>query len=186
MDKSITHDFLMVMNKFRRLTGRNHYYHKGIMVHNGELMMLGAIYNCLKEQKENHIKEPGVKVSELSRLLRSTKPATSKMLNTLEGKGFIERIADNQDRRVVYIRLSAYGEQKIEEALDHMYDFTRHTINRLGEEDARELVRLLDKFCDAIYDEIEERKKMYCQKDKNQAGSVPKDETNQMLSKRQK
>lgn len=166
MEKKLTHDFMEVMNKLRKLTHRQHYFHKD-MVHNSEFMMLKAIHKCLEEKKENHINEPGVKVSELSQMVHSTKPATSKMLNTLEEKGYIERISDKKDRRVVYIRLSMAGEKKIEEACVHLYDFAQSTIKRLGEEDAKELIRILNKFCDVIYEEIEERKEKYCRKDNN-------------------
>ncbi len=113
---------------------------------------------------ETHIEDPGVKVSELSEMVHSTKPATSKMLKALEEKGYIERISDKKDRRVVYIRLSSTGEKKIREAFVRMQDFAEHTINRLGEDDSRELVRILNKFCDAAYEEIAEWKERSCKK----------------------
>ena len=163
MEKTITHDFLVVMNKLRKLTNKHHHPHKD-MVHHGEFMMLGAIHNCMEEKLENHIEDPGVKVSELSEMVHSTKPATSKMLKALEEKGYIERISDKKDRRVVYIRLSSTGEKKIREAFVRMQDFAEHTINRLGEDDSRELVRILNKFCDAAYEEIAEWKEKSCKK----------------------
>lgn len=162
MEKTITHDFLVVLNKLRKLTNKQH-HNKG-MVHHGEFMMLGAIHNCMEEKLENHIEDPGVKVSELSELVHSTKPATSKMLNALEEKGYIERISDKRDRRVVYIRLSAAGEKKIKEAFSRMHDFAEHTISRMGEEDAKDLIRILNKFYDAAYEEIMEWKEKSCQK----------------------
>ncbi len=154
MEKTITHDFLVIMNNLRKLTHKHH--HKD-MVHQGEFMMLGAIHNCMEEKGENHIEEPGVKVSELSGIVHSTKPATSKMLAALEEKGYIERIPDKKDRRVVYIRLSAVGEKKIKEAFAKMHDIAYRTIDRLGEEDARELIRILNKFYDALITEITEK-----------------------------
>ena len=111
MEKTITHEFLVIMNKLRRVMKMNHPKNA---VHQGEFMMLGAIHSCMEEKRENHIEEPGVKVSELSEILHSTKPATSKMLSALEEKDYIERISDKKDRRVVYIRLSANGEKKNE------------------------------------------------------------------------
>lgn len=154
MDKTITHDFLLIINNLRKLTNKHH--HKD-MVHQGEFMMLGAINNCLEEKKENNINEPGVKVSELSCTVHSTKPATSKMLRALEEKGYIERISDDKDRRVVYIRLSADGEKKLKEAFNRMHHFADRTIKRLGEEDAKELIRMLKKFYEAVDEELKEK-----------------------------
>ncbi len=153
MEKTITHEFLLVINKLRKLTYR---HRQKDMVHQGEFMMLSAIYNRMEEKHENRIDEPGVKVSELSGLIHSTNPATSKMLNALEEKGYIERISDNKDRRVVYIRLSFAGEKKIKEAFHKMRHFADCTIKRLGEEDAKELIRILNKFYDAVNEELKE------------------------------
>jgi len=154
MEKTITHDFLLIMNNLRKLTSK---HHQKDMVHQGEFMMLGAIYNCLEEKSESNIEEPGVKVSELSNIIHSTKPATSKMLRALEEKGYIERISDKKDRRVVYIRLSVVGEKKMKEAFNRMHDFADRTIKRLGEEDAKELIRMLNKFYKAVEEELKEK-----------------------------
>lgn len=159
MEKTITHEFLVIMNKLRRVMKMNHPKNA---VHQGEFMMLGAIHSCMEEKRENHIEEPGVKVSELSEILHSTKPATSKMLSALEEKDYIERISDKKDRRVVYIRLSANGEKKMKEAFNRMHKFADRTISRLGEEDAMDLIRILNKFYDAVYEEMMENNPKPC------------------------
>ncbi len=156
MEKNITHEFIMVMNKLRKLT---HKHHSKDMVHQGEFMMLGAIHGCMEENRANQKNDPGVKVSELSDRIHSTKPATSKMLNALEEKGYIERISDKKDRRVVYIRLSAAGEKIIKESLHRMHIFAECTIKRMGEEDAKDFIHLLNKFYDAVYEEMKDMKR---------------------------
>ncbi len=153
MEKAITHEFLVIMDKLHKLMNKNHPKN---MVHRGEFMMLGAIHGCMQEKISKDINEPGIKVSELSSRLHSTNPATSKMLNVLEEKGYIERVPDKKDRRVVYIRLSAGGERLIKEALHRMHLFADRTIKRLGEEDAKELIRILNKFYDAVNEELKE------------------------------
>ncbi|MGB8455193.1 MAG: MarR family transcriptional regulator [Anaerocolumna sp.] len=154
MDKTITHDFLLIINNLRKLTNMNH--HKD-MVHQGEFMMLGAIHNCMEEKRENNIDEPGIKVSELSCIVHSTKPATSKMLRALEEKNYIERISDKKDRRIVYIRLSVIGEKKLKEAFNRKHLFADRMIKRMGEEDAKELIHMLNKFYDAMNEELKEK-----------------------------
>lgn len=169
MDKSISYEFVVIMNKLRKLT---HKYHPKGMVHPGEFMMLGAIHGYMKEKhagcgkesikkeddrKENEYNEPGVKISDLSEMIHSTKPATSKMLNILEEKGYIERIADKKDRRVVYVRLSNEGEKIITDAFKQMYEFADNTISRMGESDAKELIRLMNVFLKSLEDVVHEK-----------------------------
>lgn len=93
-------------------------------------------------------------------MIHSTKPATSKMLKALEDKGYIERISDKKDRRVVYIQLSAAGEKIIKESFHIMHAFADRTIKRMGEEDAKDFINLLNKFYDAVYEEMKDMKKM--------------------------
>jgi DNA-binding MarR family transcriptional regulator len=154
MDKTLSHEFLSVLNKLKKL---NHHHHSKTMVHQGEFMMLGAIHGCMNEKKELNQTEPGIKVGELSEIIHSTKPATSKMLKVLEEKGYINRIPDQKDRRVVYICLSPDGDKMIRKAMDMMQNFFNRTISRLGEEDTRELIRLMNRFYDAMIDEINDK-----------------------------
>jgi len=154
MDKSLGHEFIEIINNLRKLT---HKHQPSNKIHTGEFMMLGAIRGGIEDKRERHIEEPGIKVGELSELIHSTKPATSKMLKQVEEKGYIERVADKKDRRVVYIRLSDSGEIIMKDAMKRMGDFTNRTIKRLGEEDTKELIRLLKKFYQAFSEELNEK-----------------------------
>lgn len=147
MDNSISREFLTIMNKLRKITHKKHH---DTPVHPGEFMMLSSIFHFIKDHNENNIKVTGVTVTELSDIIHSTKSATSKMLNSLEEKGYIERVSDSKDRRIVYIRLTETGEKIIKDSFKRLQDFADRTINRMGEEDARELVRTLNKFYEAI------------------------------------
>lgn len=53
---------------------------------------------------------------ELARLLDIGKVALGKMVNRLEGKGFVVRSADNEDRRSKSVRLTKKGEDRIRHA----------------------------------------------------------------------
>lgn len=154
MNNSIGHEFLMILNNIRKL---NMAHHPKIKIHMGELMMLGTIHGCWKEKCKDHADEPGIKVGELSELIHSTKPATSKMLRAIEEKGYIERVTDTKDRRVVYIRLTEVGETVIKDSLKMMDDFTVRTVERMGEEDISELIRLLKKFYQAMSEELKDK-----------------------------
>lgn len=155
MDKTLTYEFLEVMNNFRKLAGQHPSKSK---VHMGEFMMLGVIHSLMAENKKKHRDEPGVKVGDLSESMHASKPATSKMLSVIEKKGYIERVADSKDRRVVYIRLSGTGEVLMKDAMDKLHFFAEHTIEKLGEDDAKELIRLLRKLYQTVLEEIKEFK----------------------------
>lgn len=153
MDKSLSHEFIEVMSKMRKLTGK---YHAGGCLHPGEFMMLSAINQFSEELKKNNIDQPGVKVGDLSEVIHSSKSATSKMLKTIEDKGYIERVVDSTDRRIVYVTLSTKGKEIIHHAISAMKYFADCTIEKLGEEDTRDLIRLLNKFYQAMSDVISE------------------------------
>jgi DNA-binding MarR family transcriptional regulator len=151
MEKTLTYEFLEVMNNFRKLAGQ---YHSKVKIHMGEFMMLRVIQKCMEEHRRNHIDEPGIKVGELSNTMKTSKPATSKMLSVIEGKGYIKRVADPKDRRVVYIQITENGEKIIKHAQKMLHHWAEYTIERLGEEDAKELLRLLRKMYDTITEEL--------------------------------
>ena len=80
------------------------------------------------------------------------KPTTSKMLNNLEDKGYINRLSDKKDRRVTYIDLTQKGVDLLQKHHRSMINYTNEVINRLGEEDTKTLVKLLNKLCNIIED----------------------------------
>lgn len=114
----------------------------------GEFKMLGVIYSECKSSEEKGSKEPGITVSRLSECLMHSKPATSKMLNILEEKQFIERVTTKQDRRNVYIRLTPIGEKRIKTIQNRMDEFANQMLQRLGEEDTTLLLQLMDRMYD--------------------------------------
>ena len=155
MDNTLAQDFIVIMNKWKKLIHKIQPKNKN-SVFPGEYMMLNAIYQKIQCISQKNMEVPGVKVSELSEKLHSSKPATSKMLKNLEDKGYILRITDTKDRRVVYINLTESGTAIIKEAFTRMHDFSMKAMVRLGEQDAKEMIRILNKFYDAMNTEIQE------------------------------
>lgn len=123
----------------------------------GEFKMLGVINKEMEALKEQGKDIPGVTVSKLSACLMHSKPATSKMLNTLEEKGYIERITTKADRRAVYIRLTESGQQRINRIKGQMDYFTNSFLEELGEEDTKGLIRILDHMYEVISSDWIER-----------------------------
>lgn len=115
------------------------------------LMTMKVIYNDYlnNKQDENYY---GMKTSELTKDLCITKPATSKMLNVMEEKGYIQRTSNKSDRRVVYVKLTQEGEAFLKDQNRKFENFTCQVVEKMGEEDTDNLIRLFGK----LYDVIEE------------------------------
>ena len=115
----------------------------------GEFMALTAIYKLRMKECNDSI---GVKTSDISNCLFMKKPTTSKMLYNLEDKGYINRLSDKKDRRRTYIDLTKKGTDLLEKHHKEMVDYTNLVISKLGEEDTKTLVNLLNKLCDIMED----------------------------------
>ena len=115
----------------------------------GEFMALRIIYKLKLMQGEESI---GVKTSDIGNCLFMKKPATSKMLNNLEDKGYINRLSDKKDRRVTYIDLTQKGIDLLQKHHKRMMNYINNVINELGEDDTKTLVNLLNKLCDIMED----------------------------------
>lgn len=140
-------DFFDSITKIKKLfhNKKNQEFHPGM------LMTMKIIYkDCLSNKEDENYY--GMKTSELTKDLCITKPATSKMLNVLEEKGYIERTSSKNDRRVVYVRLTEEGEVFLKEENKKFEKFTHKVIDKMGEEDTQNLIRLFGK----LYDIIEE------------------------------
>ncbi|MPM55768.1 hypothetical protein SDC9_102565 [bioreactor metagenome] len=74
------------------------------------------------------------------------------MLNVMEEKGYIERVSNKSDRRVVYVKLTKEGEEFLKDQNRKFENFTCQVIEKMGEEDTDNLIRLFGK----LYDVIEE------------------------------
>ena len=88
--------------------------------------------------------------SQLSKHLFVTKPAISKMLNSLEDKNYITRKIEKLDRRVVYVELTEAGKTFLKECKEYHISYYQSAFEKLGEEKidqmlcaAQELYRIL-------------------------------------------
>lgn len=117
---------------------------------NREFMFLKTINYMKNHENVNECSLKGVKASDLSKYLMVTKPAISKLINTLEEKGLVERITDKSDRRVVYINITPKGENILIEQTKVFEKFTHRIVEKMGEKDTDEMIRLFQKMYDSI------------------------------------
>ena len=108
----------------------------------GEMMMLMQVECFLEEHPEC----PGVKPSELTMDGYISKPAVSKMIGTLEEKGYLMRTASRRDRRVVYVNLTELGRKNLEAERKYRDEAVRQITEHMGGEDMKRLLELTEQF----------------------------------------
>lgn len=121
---------------FRTLAFRHH--------HPGEL---GKTEVSLLMALDRHPqgRNPGVRATELARLLDSAPPTVTQSSNSLARIGYVARDPDPLDRRVVLVRLTDAGLGHIAEKKRHFRDFCTRLCIHLGEDDSQILADLLSR-----------------------------------------
>ena len=84
-------------------------------------------------------------VTEISSLLQVTPAAVTHLINPLEEAGYIERLPDPNDRRIVRIGLTDKGTQTAETLISEVQENLIGLVNHLGVEDSKTLIRLMSK-----------------------------------------
>lgn len=141
-------EILISISKIKKLAHKNK-ISKGFK--HAEMMTMRIIQNDYLNHKDDE-KYHGMKTSDLTKNLCITKPATSKILNALEEKSYIERSSNKEDRRVVYVKLTEEGNLYLEEQKRKFKDFTYKVVEKMGEEDTDNLINLFNK----LYNVLEE------------------------------
>lgn len=103
-----------------------------------EIMVL----HCIKVNAEPG--GQGIKVSEISNILKVTSPSVTQFVKSLENSGYVERNADNADRRAVRIKLTDKGEGALRRVSDVFLASFNGLAEYLGEEKSNQLVEILN------------------------------------------
>ena len=96
--------------------------------------------------------------SEIARRLGITRSAVSPMVNKLEAKNVVRRVPDDVDRKIAYIELSGNSDEYYERLRRDTEIFLAKLIEKIGERDMTEFIRLGNVFIDAL-GEIKEQLK---------------------------
>ena len=92
----------------------------------------------------------GAWLSEMGEYLRVSKAAVSQMLGTLEKRGLVTREPDPNNRRTILVNLTETGREMIDGFERDFDTYLVVLIERFGEKDTREIIRLIYKFSDII------------------------------------
>ena len=85
---------------------------------------------------------PGIQPSELGEMLKLTRPTVTTLVNSLEEHNLVERMNDDEDRRVVFVRPTEQGLALVHQAKQEFAKSVEEIMDYLGPEDGQELVRI--------------------------------------------
>lgn len=163
-----------IMDKFRRLDFQS----KIIDIPKGEfkvlavIMMLSGKFDS-KEHEKSPCKNPPhfieklsnppnpdeITAGDISSALNISKPQLSKLLNQTDEKGYTTRSVSKKDKRVTYVAITDSGIEKVQHEMKKMEEFSNRSMAKLGEEDAKEMLRLFNKLYSIFEEEINENYK---------------------------
>lgn len=114
-----------------------------------------VIYFVRKHGEYDGHENNGVNVTSLSEVLGVSTPAVSRILRSLEEKGFIQRITNKRNRRETHISLTDRGREIYLRDREIASSLYKAVEEKLGKEQIRELVRLSRSFNLIMSEEIE-------------------------------
>ena len=120
--------------RFRRLGPPKGSFHG---FKSGEFFLLATLINSIQPGSN------GLKASELSAQLQVTPAAVTHLINDLEKTGYVERVSDPGDRRIVLLRPTEAGLKMMEVANAQFLEILKGLVEFLGEDDSREFIRLV-------------------------------------------
>jgi Transcriptional regulators len=110
-------EFLEIMHSIKHLN-MGMIIPTGGQINPGDFHTLKAIMRCKDEKPDKN-----VRVSDIVNRMPVPAPAVSRGLKFLEGKGFVKRTVDVNDRRNTWVTITAEGEKVYHETADAMSDF---------------------------------------------------------------
>lgn len=93
---------------------------------------------------------------ELAKLILKDRPNTGRILDSLEGKGYIERFADTKNNRLVRrMRITDTGRKVTEETSERLREYISNLPKIFSDEDKNKLKELMIRFRKSLEKEVE-------------------------------
>ena len=93
---------------------------------------------------------------ELAKLILKDRPNTGRILDSLEGKGYIERFADTKNNRLVSrMRITDTGRKVTEETSERLREYISNLPKIFSDEDKNKLKELMIRFRESLEKEVE-------------------------------
>jgi len=132
LDKKMTHEFMAKVMNLQRISRRQH---------KSKHRMLGMMLVGIHSAAEGGV----ARVTQISEKLEITKAAATQMVDTLENLGYVERVYDDEDKRVTLVKMTPQGKQELDQILIDFSTYMDGLITFLGPEDTQRMSDLLDK-----------------------------------------
>jgi DNA-binding MarR family transcriptional regulator len=130
----LTHDLFQLMKRFPRPKLKQNSCDE---LTRSEYELLVVLVMVTEDDKK------ALKVTEISNLLQITPAGVTHLINRLEEAGFVERLSDSNDRRVVLIGLTEKGTKVAEGLIADVQEKLIGLVNYLGEENSKTLIHLM-------------------------------------------
>ena len=93
---------------------------------------------------------------ELAKLILKDRPNTGRILDSLDGKGYIERFADTKNNRLVRrMRITDTGRKVTEETSERLREYISNLPKIFSDEDKNKLKELMIRFRESLEKEVE-------------------------------
>lgn len=107
-----------------------------------EMMLLHYLHH--KKRHGNTL----VTLSSIGEELRLSPPSVTLLLNPLEKHGYLTRVRDLEDRRVVFAEISDKGIKAVQDLYEQFLHNAKVMVSLLGETDTRTFIDLMNKLTD--------------------------------------
>ena len=108
-----------------------------------EFMLMMALCRAEDEEKP-------VTMSDASRMLGISRPAITQLALRLCKKGCIERVRDENDRRIIYLRLTRQAKKAAQAEYEKQIAFTERFVNAYGAEKSEQFLHMLYEIYDVF------------------------------------
>lgn len=89
-------------------------------------------------------------LSALAQIMQQSMPAVSQRISRLEEMGYVTRVPDSQDKRIVWLSLSEPGREEMKSACARMTETMNSILNVLGDDEIEFMFQIFCKLADAM------------------------------------
>jgi DNA-binding MarR family transcriptional regulator len=100
--------------------------------------------------------------SELAAAMNTSSARVAMALKSLETKGFVTRRIDTEDRRKINVSLTPRGRELVESHKEEMHRKMERILRQLGEEDARDYIRIVERMIEIVQSMADETETPNC------------------------
>ena len=90
--------------------------------------------------------------ADISRELAHDKGSMTRLIDQLEGRGFLKRQRDREDRRIVFLTLTAAGRAAVNRLVPKLVNYYNELLTSFSQQELKLLTHLLKKLRDALHE----------------------------------